>query len=471
MPDGAPADDREAADLVPPSAQSEGNKPLPLQLELPAARRPAQAAAEVDARVRPRPWQVRRLAIAALGALVCLAAVAAATIAWAFPWYVRRECIEFAALHDVNLEVDDAKVDAAGFHLMGVRAAFAQIPGAHAQAPVVDVQTSALRPHKMTVHGAELALNGPAGQLLGDFAKWRASLTAGPSAPWGRARLIVEGARVLWRAPIDDGLRVEAGGVNAELRPTELHVRSDHVTVGVAGGVFGPWRVDADRLPASSRVRVALDPGVPEASTILVVADSERTMSVDVVVPRSPLEHLGVPGSLIGLDPRGIQLEVDVHYAALGPTRADARATGSLHGVELPRLLGPRRARPLDVAWEATVSGDASAGIDVRKARLAVGPLVGPLTGTLKRFEDGFRIDLSWAAGPVPCDAFAVPLGLGQPFDIAYALRKLGEASRPASHGSADMAGTVSASVMISFDSRDPNTAKIDFVPQVGCSG
>jgi hypothetical protein len=469
-PDGAPG---EVSDLVAESegddhGNGDGNKPLPLQLELPSAKLQDAAVAEVVAeRSRSGPAPVVRIAAATLAALVLIAAIAVAVSTWGLPAYVRRQCIEMAASRDIDLQVDAAKLDAAGFHLIGVRATFVQIPGARGHALMVDVQTRAMRPHSLTIHGAELALSGPSGQIVSDFARWRASLSNAPAAPWDSARWIVEGARVVWRAPAVDGVRLEALDVNAELKPTELHARSDHVTVAVAQGVFGPWRVDADRLPMSSRIRVALDPGVPEACTILVVGDSERITSVDVTVPRSPLEHLGIPRNLVGgFDTSRMQLETEIHYAALGPTRAEVRATGSLHDVEL--AFAPR---PIEIAWEATMGGDADVGIDVKKAWLAVGPLVGPLSGMLKRFEDGFRVDLAWAAGPIPCDAFAVPLGLGRPFDIDYALRKLAEASRISLHHGAGMTGTVSASVMISLDSRDPTTTKIDFVPQASCQG
>jgi hypothetical protein len=500
--------------------ETKAHKPGPLQLDLPAASaKPAgQTATERGGSRAPR---YMRVLASALGVLVLIAALAAAVAEWMLPWYVRRECIEVAAAHGIDLSVDDANISPDGFRLVGIRARSADVPGVRAQASEVEVETSGLRPNKVTVRGAELTLSGRWSVVDSDFEKWRESPAGGQAGAWAPTSLAIEGARVVWLAPIGENVRVEAADVHAEVTwsdhgadatsssfdhaaaraegtsqgadraggradganaaPTgrgqypQLYARSDHVTVAVPGGTLGPWRMDIDRAPLGSRMRVALDPGVPEACTVLVVGGQERITSVDVVIPRSPLAHLGVPEKLLGLNGEGLQLDAAIHYSALGPTRADARANGSVHGIQAPGL-----PLPIDIAWEGTLSGDATAGIDVKKARLAVGPLVGPLSGTLKRFDDGFRVDLAWAAGPVPCAGFAAALGLGQPFDIGYELRKLGGAAHPPLRAGAVNAwpgdvtkvkGDVRATVMISFDSRDLGATKVDFNPEIGCQG
>jgi hypothetical protein len=279
-----------------------------------------------------------------------------------------------------------------------------------------------------------------------------------------------------------ENVRVEAADVHAEFGwhetdasnrspDLEIHARSDHVAVVAPGTALGPWRVDVDRANGSTRVRVALDPGVPDSCTVLVVSDGEQTTSVDIAVPRSPLAHLGLTEPFRGLNEKALQVEAVLHYVALGPTRIDATARGGIYGIQALGL-----PRSIDVAWEGAATGDPTAGVDVRKARLAVGPLVGAVTGTLKRYDDGFRVDLAWAAGPVPCTAFAAPMGLGKPFDIGYEIRKLGlggEAGVPSTEAlssAARVRGTVSAAVILSFDSRDLLATKLEFTPEIGCS-
>jgi hypothetical protein len=299
--------------------------------------------------------------------------------------------------------------------------------------------------------------------VAADFAKWRASPTGGQGGAWAPATLVVDGAHVAWTAPVSDDAHVDATHVHMELawggRDIEMHARSDGVNVTFTGGALGPWRIDLDRTAGSSRMRIALDPGVPDSCTVLVVADDERTTQVDVLVPRSPLARLGVSPQLIGLRGKDLQAEAEIHYDALGASRSRVTAKGAFHGIE-----GAGLPRPLDVSFEGDATGDPAAGLDVKRARLAAGPLVGAMTGTVRTFDDGFRVDLGWSAGPVPCAAFDAPLAEGQPFDIAYQLRKLAEAT-----GLTQLTGDVRASGTLSFDSRDLGGTRFSFAPETTC--
>ncbi len=102
--------------------------------------------------------------------------------------------------------------------------------------------------------------------------------------------------------------------------------------------------------------------------------------------------------------------------------------------------------------------------MDVKKAQLAVGPLLGTLTGTLRTFDDGFRLVLAWSADPVPCKAFDAQIDEGTPFDIAYQLRKLAEAT-----GLTKLSGEVSAHGSATIDSRDVGSTRVEFVPVATC--
>jgi hypothetical protein len=279
------------------------------------------------------------------------------------------------------------------------------------------------------------------------------------------APLFTTRSRVVWLGPIGENARFEASGVGADVNWTQggatVHMASENVVVAIPGVTLGPWRLDIDRTPTSSRVCVGLDPGVPGACTLLTVSDEDVLTGLDVVLPRSPLDRLGIPAALLGLHGKELQLDARIHYGALGPAKAEVSAKGGLHGIEVPAL-----PQPFDVSWELAAAGDPRAGIDLKPGRLAVGPLVGGLRGTLKKFDDGFRIDSAWQAGPVPCAAFTAPLGPGQPFDIAYELRKLAEAA-----GLTKLAGSVAARAMLTFDSRDLGAIALEFTPDVRCAG
>jgi hypothetical protein len=448
--------------------------PLPLRIERPTpeplpvgeGRKPVQRSAR---RGLGRRFVAR--ALAGTGAFVLLGA---ALVAWVLPGYVRRQCIAEAAAQGIVLSIDSAAIDMDGFRLNGVHGAITDVPGLSARVPEVRVQTSRLRPQSVAMHGAELTLEGSVSHLGSALAKWRAGAAGRDSGATPPASVTIDDSRVAWQGVIGENARVAADAVHVEVtwrvHDPELHLRSDRVVVEVPGGALGPWRVDFDSVPASaagdhspvpasSRLRLALDPGVPDASTVLIMANGERTTSVDVAVPRSPLSRLGVPAAIVGLHGKDLQLQVSAHYAASGPMRADARTQGGIYGIEAAGL-----PLPIDVSWQATAAGAPATGLDVSAGRLAVGPLVGAMKGMLKPFDDGFRIDLGWKAGPVPCKAFDTALPGRSPFDIAYELRKLAEAT-----GLTKIDGEVSARGSLSFDSRDLGMARFEFAPDANC--
>ncbi|HEY8088290.1 MAG TPA: hypothetical protein VIF09_10610, partial [Polyangiaceae bacterium] len=342
-----------------------------------------------------------------------------------------------------------------------VRATAAALPGIKAVAPEVEVTTRGLSPETMTVRRAELTLAGRWSAIEASLVAWRASPTGGQGGAWAPESLIVDESRVVWPAPFAENARLEAANVHFDTTwggpgPSQLHARSDNVTVTVPAGKLGPWRVDVDRASGASRARLALDPAVPDACTVLVVEDAAGATSVNVAVPRSPVARLGIPPAILGLKGKNVQAELTARYAPLGTARADATAKGGVYGMEagLPA--------PLDVSWDLSATGAPASGLDVKRSRLAAGPMVGALTGTIKPFDDGFRVDLAWTANAVPCAAFNAPLAQGDPFDIAFQLRKLAE-------NVGAIQGDVSARGTLAFDSRDLGAAHVEFTPEVRC--
>lgn len=452
------------SDETPPH---EPYKPLPLQLDLPARKPqplPPEAAVKPWSSLFPERAAVLRAVGRGLAGAAVAAVVAAVAVVYALPWYVRGQCTEEALAHGVTLAMDQVKIDGSGFRLLGVTATATDVPGARLVAPEVEVETRWLQPSKVSAKGLELTLTGRWSTVSAALDQWLTSSRGVHGSAWASvAPLITDGSRIVWLGPIGENARVEAAGVHADISWPDggavVHASSENVKVAVPGSVLGPWRVDIDRAPASSRVCVALDPGVPNTCTLLVVGNEESTTDVQVTLARSPVTRLGIPFQLLGVGGRDLQLDASVHYSALGPARAELSAKGGLHGIEAHGI-----PHGFDVSLDATASGDPRSGIDMKQARLAVGPLVGNVRGTLKRFDDGFRVDLAWSGGPVPCTAFDAPPNPGQPFDIAYELRKLAQGT-----GMAKISGSVSAQGMLAFDSRDLGSASASFTPEAKC--
>jgi len=439
-------------------------KPAPLQLDLPAA--PAVPAnVPVDPAPKKRHAGASRLAIATrvVLALLLLAIAGAAAAAYWLPRWVRRQFIEAAAAHGITLTIEDAKIEQGGFRLLGLRATAADLPGASASAPELEVETSGLRPTRLTVKGADIEVSGAWSLAENALAKWRQSPSGGQGGDFIPPSIVIDDSRIVWKGAVGDAVRIEAAGMHAEAtqrdNDTELHARSDKVMLGVPGGALGPWRVDLDRAPGLSRIHVGLDPQVPDSSTVLVVGDGSRTTQVDVTVPRTPPTRIGIPPQLLGVRGKDLQVEASVHYTNLGPAHADVTARGAVHAIEVTGL-----PKPIEVVWDGAATGDASQGMDVKRAQLAVGPLLGAMTGTVRTFDDGFRLVLAWNASPVPCNAFDAQMDEGTPFDIAYQLRKLAEAT-----GLTKLSGEVSAHGNATIDSRDVGSTHVEFVPVSTC--
>ena len=452
--------------MDPESPQEEERfKPAALQLELPSSM-PARAAAEpADARGESRPVRLRRK-IGLVAAVVVLTVLAVGLVidVWV-PRYVRRTCIAQAAAHGITLAIDDVTIRSTGFALHGVKATAADFPGASVEAPELTVETRDLKPEKLTGSGLEIALSGRWSTLSAAMNRWRASEQGGQGGAWAPTSLVLDGSRIVWHGAFSDQATLAAAGVHLDVawsgRDPTMHATSSNVTVTVPGGELGPWRLDLDREPGASRARIALDPGVPDACTVLVVGNDDSVTSADVAIPRSPMARLGVAPALVGL--RGnLQVEAALHYVPFDAQgNANATTKGGIYGITVDGI-----PQPLDVAWDlAAAGGNGGKGVaDIKNGRVAVGPLVGAARGTLKTYADGFRIDAAWSAGPVPCAAFDAPLAPGQPFDIAYQIRKLAQST-----GLANLRGDVSASAMLAFDSRDLGTSTMTFTPKATC--
>jgi hypothetical protein len=447
---------------VEPERSPDDSNQLPvLPLQLPGPTPVGLAPAHEPRAPRRGPGKALAVGAAGIGGLGLVGA-----LAWTLllPAYVRRACIEQAAAHGIALSVDAVRLRGGGFVLTGVKASAEDLRGASVTAPEIDVETHGLKPARLTASGLEVALEGRWSSVSSALARWRASDRGGQDGAWSPEAIVVDGSRVVWRSPIGDNARVEAAGVHLDAQWSDdgssMHATSSVVTVVVPGGSLGPWRVDLDRDGEALRARVALDPAVPDTSTLLFVGNDAGVTSADVTIPRAPLARLGVAPALFGL--RGdVQVEASAHYVPFGPRGGVSASTrGGLHGVAFDGV-----PRPLDVAWDMAASGERGDGnaVDLQKAAIAAGPLVGNARGTLKTFDDGFRIDLAWRAGPVRCTAFDAPAEPGQ-LDLGYAIRKLAQDT-----GLATVRGDVSASATLAFDSRDLGATAFSFTPQVRC--
>jgi hypothetical protein len=445
-----------------PFENDRSSKPLALQLELPAAM-PAPAASTASEERASFAGRARRhLGLALALVAVAITAVVAAVV-WLLPRYVRRVCIQQAGDHGIALTIDDVSIRTSGFVLHGVTASLDDLPDARVEVPAITVQTRGFTPDKLAASEMEIAIRGRWAGIDAALERWRAREQGGAGGGWAPSSIVLDGSRLVWSGALGDQVRVEAAGLHFDVAwagPTPVvHATSSLVTLVVPAGTLGPWRVDIDREPGLARARVALDPAVPETSTLLLVGNDQEATAVDIAIPRSPLARLGVTPSLIGLKGQP-QVAVDLHWVPFS-AKATAVATshGGIYGITIDGI-----PQPIDITWDVRASGESGVA-DLKQSKVAVGPLVGPVKGTLKTYADGFRVDAAWSAGPVPCAAFDTPAGgAGAPLDFAYQLRKLAQSA-----GLTALTGTVSASAMLIFDTREIGATTLSFTPTTTC--
>ena len=389
--------------------ESEPESPLAL------SRRPVAAASVEPVVAGPDGTRAKLLRItrSALVASVVLVAVFG-VIAIVLPGYVRSRAIAVAAAQGLTLTIDDVSVGFGSARLMGVIVTSPEVPGMKATASELHVETAGFEPKLLTVRGAVLEIDGPLGDVVASADRWHAShqpSSGAPSAPapgdW--MKVSVPFVRVAWTHAFAGDGRIDVPDGAAEIVPKasprlgdEYHFTSEKVTVHAGAAVLGPWRVDLDREVNGARLRVALDPPVPDGPNLLFVHPTAGEETLDVNIQRSPVFRLGVPPALASMLPVAPQqVSAKVHYASLGVARAEGTFEVTLFGVKVAPS-----PNPVDVKLSGGFAGDPRAPLDLKDGTLAAGPIQAVVAGTLTLADGAVGANLGWKANPVPCSKF-----------------------------------------------------------------
>jgi len=415
-----------------------------------------------------------KLAATMGGAIVAIAALTFGIAILTLPGCLKRKAIEAAAKRGIALTVDEVQLGAGRFTLVNVAAKSSELPGVTAKAAEVEIEVGGFDAKSVVARRGEVTIDGPYDDVKDMFAKWRSAHQGtipgeARGGPGVATRLVLDGTHLVWTKPFGEHVKVDLLELHAELgrkgNDDEVHVLSPHFLLTVDGRDVGPWRVTYDREGLEGRTRVAFDPQLPDGPSALFVVDGARIASVDVTILRTQMTNIGVAPELLGLN-AGTQIEAQIHFVHPTPTRAEANAKVGLFGLKVGAV-----PQPLDAKLDLQASGDPTAGAEVKKGSLALGPLSGAVVGMLKVFDDGIRVDLGWKAGPMACAAFAsvppppvpkgAPPGLG---DLAHQLGQFAQAT-----GIAKVTGEVRMEGTLSFDSRDFGQARATVTPAINC--
>jgi hypothetical protein len=407
------------------------------------------------------------------GGVLFVALVAGVIAMLTLPGCVKRECIDAARARGIALTIGDVRVGPGRFTLVDVTATSQELPGINAKAAEIDVDMSGLDAKVVTARRGELVIDGTFDEVKQRFTKWRAAHAGtipgeARGGPGVATLLVLDGTHVVWTKAFGAHVKLDVLEMHAELgrkgSDDDVHVTTPHLLATVDAVTIGPWRLTYDRTGASARTRIAFDPALPDGPSALFVTEGERVASTDVTIARSQLANIGVAPATVGLGP-STQIEAQIHFTHPVPNRADATAKLALYGLKLAQV-----PTPLDAKLDLVIGGDPSAGAEVKKGTLAVGPMSGAVTGTLKVLDDAIRTDLGWKAGPLPCSAFATlapPVPKGAPPGLGDLAAELGQFAQAT--GIAKVTGEVRMDGSLVLDSRDFGLAKVTFTPTATC--
>ena len=379
------------------------------------------------------------------------------------PRIVKDRIVASAREAGIELTIERVGVGISGVSVRGVTAKVIRIPNADFRAE--EIYASGMTARDVRIRGLEVELDGTPSELvpaLTAFYEESRARLAGTASDPRRASIVA--AHVTWKGVLGEGTRLEAGevgidfdsrGVGAE----DIRANVPRFDVKTARTTFGPWASTFERNATTSRMRVLLDPPVPDGPNALFVWGKIAPMHVTVRIPRSPLARLGIRPEELGLpaDP-GTELEVKLEGGQTPSMRIEGGGRADLFGV---RLKGVKS--PVDAKLEGTASGMPGKPLDLEKTTLTLGPFVANVTGTLTAADLGFRLDAAWRTLPIPCEklARAEAKSMGP---IAAALQDIAHAT-----GAARVTGTAQGSGIVKYDSKTPDSGSLTFMTREAC--
>ncbi len=363
----------------------------------------------------------------------------------------------------IDLTIEHVGVGISGVSVRGVTARVARIPNATFRAD--EIYAKGYPAKEIRVSGLDVKLEGHASAvgptLLAFYEANRARFAGGPAEP---RRVSIAAAHLTWTGVVGEGTRLDAGELGTELESRSVGAEEIRTNLGrfeikTARTTFGPWAASFERTVATSRLRVLLDPPVPDGPNVLLVWGKSNPTHLTVRVPRSPIARLGLRPEELGLPGDwGTEVEVKLEGGQSPSMRMEGGGRAELFGVRLKGLKSP-----VDVKLEGSASAVAGKPLELAKTTLSLGPLVANVTGNLTTTDFGFRLDAAWRAVPIPCEklARAEARSMGP---IAAAIQDIAHAT-----GAARVTGTVQGSGLVKYDTKSPDSASLTASGREAC--
>ncbi len=447
-------------------------KPAPLVNGRPVAR-----AQTVTRTPKPKsPINRTLLGFALGGAALALIIFAFAARSLLLPSYVRSTAIATAAAHGVTLTVGDAALEGGSVTLRGLTARLAGVPQATATIATAEVASVFSSPARVVLGKTEVVVDGDAKGVMSALTTWssahRGKVQLEDEAVGGQIEM--PNAHLVWTHVSPDVMRVEATGLSGAIgSPSsaslgdDVHFLTNALAIETKQGGFGPWNLTFEMTVKATRVRLALDPAVPDGANALLVDDALGDSSFDIQIPRLATASLGIPRTAFGPDlPFPQQLEVALHYGRLNRDQASATLKASMYGLRIPEL-----GASVETHLTAEATGPTGGAMTVKNGLFTLGALHAGVTGTVTPYDHAVKGQLAWKGETIPCASLvalpspgAAAQDLGQKAasgdlgDLGQLARDLGAIGQAV--GAVKITGAFTASGTVVFDTGDLAHAK-----------
>jgi hypothetical protein len=423
---------------------------------------PATKAVPLTAGARGAGWT--KLAI-----LIVVIVVVLAGVLLLLPMIVRDRILASAREAGIDLTVERVGIGLNGVSLRGITAKPQRVPGAEVRAE--EIFASGFSAKEIRVRGLDVKLDGSIGDigpaLLALYADNRARL-AGSGGDSRKVSIVA--AHVTWTGLLGEGTSLDAGELGTDFESKavgaeDIRASVGHFDIKTKRTSFGPWASSFERNATAARLRLLLDPPVPDGPSALLVwgvggIDNQSSAThLTVKVPRSPFARLGIRPDDLGIPADlGTEVELKIEGGQSPSTRLEGQGRLDLFGVHLKGLKGP-----VDVKVEGAASGLPGKPLDLVQTTATIGPFVANVAGSITPTDLGFRLDAAWRTLPISCEklAKAEAKSLGP---VAAAIQELARST-----GAARVTGKAEASGIVKYDTKTPDVATTSLVTKEAC--
>lgn len=427
---------------------------------------PVQAAAFVSpepARALSRPQ--RRVAWLVGGSVVVLGGAIAALVVF-LPHFIRQRVIQAAQDAGIHLTIQEVDLGFSGVSLHDVQADVPTVPGIKAQAR--EIVATGLYATNVRVLGATLDVD--AGPEIVDTLTALADQNRSKLSSFDtRDRTVsLESARMAWRGLFGANSAVEAGAVDVTmtLHGSDVDRVQGHLgrfDLTSKGKPFGPWSGTFTRTEGSAptvEANLVLDPSSAGGGNVTVKMADGKPTTIDVDIPKTPFFKLGVRPSDLGASiDDGTEVE-----ARMTSTIDDDRHVQATTSVKLHRVHAQGVTNPIDVSIDGSAAGKFEEPLALSNTKVAFGPFVADVHGTLTLKKASLRVDARYDLEPLPC-ADLVRNEAKKMGTFVSLVQDLAEST-----GFSRVTGHIDASGIIEFDSTHPDQAVVSIDAKNACN-